>query len=211
MNMIQICLDTIPSAMHDSLVNVAGSLDSDKPKIILEMINQALSSTRTNSILTATSILLTLATGFFTWRVKCIENRLIKKLSRDQFMVYAENFHKMINANGTKLRNLTISAGRTNRHLEAVHTLLNDFSKIRNRITNTRREDLNRSVEIAIGLTIDAEAGNKDSLAKLISSLTAIDQTLQDEVDELQTGKKSTFRTKAYVFFMYGTKTEDDN
>lgn len=210
MNMIQICLDTMLSAMPDSVGSGADSLASNKPMITLEMINQALSSTRTNSILTAISILLTLASGFFAWRTKCIENRLIRKLSRDQFMVYAEEFHKMINANGTKLRNTTITAGRTNKHLEAVHTMLNDFSKIRNRISKARREDLNKAVGTAIGLTVDAEADNKDALAKLISSFTAIDQALQDEVEELRTGKKSTFKAKAYAFLAFGKDMDKD-
>lgn len=204
MNMIQICLDTMPSATHDSLYNLADSLSANHSKITLEAINIALSSTRVNSILTAISILLTLVSGFFLWRTKCIENRLIKKLSRDQIMIYADDFHEMININGTKLRNITISPGRPNKHLESVHTLLNDYSKIRNRVSASRKEDLNKSVEISLGLIVDAEAGNKDGLAELISSLTAIDRALQDEVDELQTGKKSKFKTKACTFFMYG-------
>lgn len=204
MNMIQICLDIMPNAIPDSLYNVADSLYAIYSKITLEDINVALSSTRINSILTAISILLTLFSGFFLWRTKCIENRLIKKLSRDQIMVYADDFHKMINVNGIKLRNVTISAGRSNKHLESVHTLLNDFSKIRNRISAKRKDNLNTSIETAIGWILEAEAGNKDGLGKLILSLTTIDRALQDEVDELQTGKKSTFKTKAYTFLLYG-------
>ena len=49
-----------------------------------------------------------------------------------------------------------------------------------------------------------AEAGNKDGLARLIIILSEIDRALQDEVDELQTGKKSSFKTKAYTFLVYG-------
>ena len=98
----------------------------------------------------------------------------------------------------------TVSAGRPNKHLESVHTLLNDYSKIRNRVSPRRKDNLNKSVEISLGLIVDAEAGNKDGLAELISSLTAIDRALQDEVDELQTGKKSKFKTKAYTFLVYG-------
>lgn len=204
MNMILICLDTMPNAINDSLYNLADSLSANHSKITLEAINVALSSTRINSILTAISILLTLASGFSFWRTKCIENRLIKKFNRDKIMIYADDFHKMINVNGTKLRNITISPGRPNKHLESVHTLLNDYSKIRNRVSARRKEDLNKSVEISLGLIVDAEAGNKDGLAELISSLTAIDRALQDEVDELRTGKKSKFKTKAYTFLMYG-------
>lgn len=204
MNMIQICLDIMPNAIPDSLYNVADSLYAIYSKITLEDINVALSSTRINSILTAISILLTLFSGFFLWRTKCIENRLIKKLSRDQIMVYADDFHKMINVNGIKLRNVTISAGRSNKHLESVHTLLNDFSKIRNRISAKRKDNLNTSIETAIGWILEAEAGNKDGLGKLILSLTTIDRALQDEVDELQTGKKSSFKIKAYTFLVYG-------
>ena len=49
-----------------------------------------------------------------------------------------------------------------------------------------------------------AEAGDKDGLARLIIILSEIDRALQDEVDELQTGNKSTFKTKAYTFLVYG-------
>ena len=40
-----------------------------------------------------------------------------------------------------------------------------------------------------------AEAGDKDGLARLIITLSEIDRALQDEVDELQTGKKSSFKS----------------
>ena len=49
-----------------------------------------------------------------------------------------------------------------------------------------------------------AEAGNKDGLARLIIILSEIDRALQDEVDELQTGKKSSFKINAYTFLVYG-------
>ena len=49
-----------------------------------------------------------------------------------------------------------------------------------------------------------AEAGDKDGLARLIIILSEIDRALQDEVDELQTGKKSSFKTKADTFLVYG-------
>ena len=204
MNMIQICLDTMPNAILDSLNNVADLLLANYSKLSLEDIYIALSSTRINSILTAISILLTLASGFFLWRTKCIENRLIKKLSRDKIMIYADDFHKMININGTKLRNITVSAGRPNKHLESVHTLLNDHSKIRNRISAKRRDNLNTSIETALKLIVYAEAGDKEGLARLIITLSEIDRALQDEVDELQTGEKSSFKTKAYTFLVYG-------
>ena len=45
-----------------------------------------------------------------------------------------------------------------------------------------------------------AEAGDKDGLARLIIILSEIDRALQDKVDELQTGKKSSFKIKAYTF-----------
>ena len=48
-----------------------------------------------------------------------------------------------------------------------------------------------------------AEAGDKDGLARLIIILSEIDRALQDEVDELQTGKKSSFKNKAYTFLVY--------
>ena len=53
MNMIQICLDTMPNAILDSLNNVADLLLANYSKLSLEDIYIALSSTRVNSILTA--------------------------------------------------------------------------------------------------------------------------------------------------------------
>lgn len=50
-----------------------------------------------------------------------------------------------------------------------------------------------------------AEAGDKDGLARLII-LSEIDRALQDEVDELQTGKKSSFKSKACAFLVYGKR-----
>ena len=51
-----------------------------------------------------------------------------------------------------------------------------------------------------------AEAGDKDGLARLIIILSEIDRALQDEVDELQTGKKSSFKSKACTFLVYGKR-----
>ena len=66
----------------------------------------------------------------------------------------------------------TVSAGRPNKHLESVHALLNGHSKIRNRISAKRRDNLNTSIETALKLIVYAEAGDKDGMARLIIILS---------------------------------------